>query len=581
MTSMNSIVGFLVAVAMVPTVAAEQSWELRAEFGSLKSGDPEIAILRLPDGRSIEVPIAALSPASQAAIRRAVSAAAPAPAPTDSGGDKVVTVRGPFGRSVRVPVPESIKDIECDAIHCRSAADAADVYRLALAGDRLTGEPRKAAEVRFREWAVMADKGLVRLGDRWVSPDEAGAAADEAEKLLRHAFELMRIGNAKQAGTELQKARRTDPECVKAIFVIGLAYAFVEKDLVKAAEQFADVVRLEPDNTAALNNLAVAEMQIPRYAPAVEHFRDAVQRASDPRPVVDNIAVAVKRGGDAATKMPAKVVEDLNTLYRLLLQDMKLKPSEGVTELKFLGPNNAPCTAGNPADIARFFDTSSSGPPVAMRRSLGFVVAPGHVVCPRQAVVGRDGTTLGEVAVELPGDRGQRIAAVLVAAPADGDVALLKCDGLSLEPLPLAAAMPSPPDISAVDLAGSPRIDKTLKAARGTALIPALEIQSRRRLFHTAVVPRGPGGGPIVDAGGRVTGMVAATPRTDTSGNTAGFGLPAEQIMAVISEHLPDLPRVEPGKDDMDAAERRALERTVLVVVSANPPGEHAQGWAR
>lgn len=559
----------LIALVVGPAIAAEQTWELRAEFESLRPGDPDVVVLRLPDGRPVEVPLAALSAAGQAAVRREAAAA------TESGGDKVVTVRGPFGRSVVVPVPESIKLVESDAIHCRTAADAADVYRLAIADERLTGAPRQAAEVRFRDWAAMAEQGLVRLGDRWVPPEAAQAATDEAVKAIQHAFELMRLDNGKQAAMELQKAQRIDPESGQANFVMGLGYALVQKDYAKAAEQFADVVRLEPENAVALNNLAVAEFRIPRYALAIDHFRAAVESATDPRPVLDNITAALKQTAGKGAKVPAKAVADLNSLYRLLIQDMKFKPAEGTTEIRLLGPDNAFCTAASSADIARLCE-SNHGKAVTKRWALGFVVARGHVVCPRHAVVGRDGAMLGEVAIELPADRGRRLKpAILVAAPADSGVAMLRCDDLAVAPLPLARQERASAEVTVVDRSGDSWLDVRLEPRTGRIADAAPGMQTPGRFFHTAVVPRGLGGAPILDAGGCVVGMVAPTPRTDASGNGAGFGIPVERIRPLVDELPADIRTAdEPGAD-------RGGKPAAAVVIVSVPAGIQRPGLDR
>lgn len=576
---MRAAFGWVVIVGTTAAIGAEQSWELRGEVVAIKPGNPEVAVLRLADGRAVEVPIDALAPASQAAARKA---AADSKASTAAGeGD--VTVRGPFGRPVRVPVPDSIKHVESDAIHCRSAADAADVYRLALAGTALAGEPRAAAEARLREWQGLADQGLVRLGDRWVPPEEARAASAEATKALKQALELMRLGNADLAEEELRKASRINPESGRASFVMGLAYALGPKNAVKAAEHLAEAARREPANAAVLVDLGVVEVQARRPANAVERFRAAMAVANDLQPVVDNVAWAVLLASDAKgnpalarNRMPDKVVDELNSLYMTLNQDRGLKATQGLREPQFVGPGGSVCRATTLADVAKLFESDAGETETVPSRALGFVVAPGHVVCPRRVLLRGDGSRFGHVAIELPGAGLRRLAAEVVDAPADGDVALLKCEGLSVEPLPLGSAPPFPPEIIAVDWAGAGGTDTPLRGARGAVLTPAGDAKGQARFLHSAVVSRGVGGGPVLDPAGRVVGMVAATPRTDALGNVAGFGLPVARIAAVVGR-LGKLPVAKATADDAAAAERRAVERTVVVLASngrlvADPP---------
>lgn len=570
-------VSVVAVVAASPARAVEQSWEIRGEFVALKAGEPEVVVLRLADGRTLEVPLESLAAPAQAAARRA--AAAGPPSAPEAGGE-IVTVRGPFGKPVRVSVPEIIKDVEADAIHCRTAAEAADVYRLFLADERITPESRAAAQARAREWVGMADQGLVRFGDRWVSPAEAQAAAAEATKVVDHALGLMRLGNGDLAEEELRKAARIDPESSRAHFVAGLAYALAVRNPTKAADQFTEAMRRSPDDPAILGNVAALEVLARRYTAVARHFRNALETAVDPGPVVENVAWAVKLAGDAKvnpalakSRMPDKTVDELNALYRTITQDLGLKPPASVSGPRFVDPRGVPCGAATVADVARQVEAAGA-PSLPQRRALGFVVAPGHVVCPREAVTSPDGTVLGDVTIELPTDRGRRRTATIVAAPKDTAVALLKCDGLEADPLPLATTMPPLPVISAVGRAGDSGLTVQLSAARGKVMTPALEVQARGRFVHTAMVPRGPGGGPILDESGRVVGMVAATPRTDASGNVAGFGIPVERIWPVIKDHLPDVEAAgnRTAGGDAAVAERHGVAGTVGVSASRVQP---------
>lgn len=584
---MSFAVWFAVGACLSAAAHADQAWEIQGDFVALKSGGSEVVVLRGADGQAIEVPLACLSESSQAAVRRAAAAVSTSIVSSGTGG---VVVRGPFGRMVTVPVPAAIKDVEADAIQCRGAADASDIYHLFLVGDRPTREQRAAAEKRLREWAAKADEGLVRLGDRWVPPAEAMAAAEEGDKVVDHALELMRLGNADLAEEELRKACRINPESGRASFIMGLSYALVPKNQLKAAEHFADVVHRDPENAAALADLAVLEVLTRRYGAVVPHFREALDHANDPLPIAENLAWVLKMAGAARAnpalaknRMPEKVVDELNALYRMVTQDLKLKPSDTIAAPRYLGPDGLPCSAASVADVARLFggDVMNRG---VRRRALGFVVAPERIVCPRELVMAPDGKTLEDITVMVPEAGGRHLTATVVAAPNNGDAVLLKCEGLSVDPLPLATTTPPLLDIAAVGGAGDSTVDTRIIAARGKVVARVLESESDSRFVHTAVVSRGLGGGPIVDAEGRVVGMVAATPRTDLSGNAAGFGLPVERIRAAIEEHLSDDAVADAGSGgDMATVERRALAGTVVVSAGQGQPtsGASAPGAPR
>lgn len=557
-------------VAVLPCEAADRAWEIRGELEVLHSGTPQIAVLRLLDGRRIEVPVDALSQESQAAVRAAAAALPPA-------GERGVTFRGPGGRTIRLDVAEVIKEVEADAVRCRSAREAAEVYRLFLAGNRPTPEQRAAAESRGRFWAEKSELGLVRLGDKWLPPTEAGAVKDEARKVLAHALELMRLGNADLAEDELRKASRLDPDSGRASFVTGLAYAKVATKPEKAVEHFTAAVEREPRNAAALNDLAVLEVLTRRHGAIARHFRQAVESAADPMPVAENIAWAVKLSGAAQVdpaqakyRMPERTIDDLNVLYRMVTQELKLKPSDEVGEPRYLGPDGSVCTATTLADVAALFEGAVEDD-AETRLALGFAVAPGHVVCPRQAITRADGSVFPEVWVESPQDRGNRFPATVVVAPDDCDVALLRCDGPTVEPLSLAAAMPPDSEIFAIDRSSESWLAPRIAVAPGMIVTSAGQPADAGRFTHTAVVPRGLGGGPIVDGAGKVVGMVAPTPRTDASGNAAGFGIPAERIRAVLSEHAPDADSSGDGAGPAEAGPRAIAGTVVVVATTATP----------
>lgn len=572
---MNPLIAVLVALGVgASRAAAEGPWEVRGEFQQLKSGVPEAVVLRLPDGRVVELPLDALSETSQAAARQAAADIHASDEGIADNRDAVI-VRGPFGKPVRVAVPEAIVDVETDAIHCRTAADAADVYRLFLARHNLDAARRAAAEARLREWTAQADAEVVRLGDRWVSAEDARRAAAEAADMVDHAITLMRDGNAELAEDELRKASRADPENGRASFIAGLTYAVVAKNPAKAAEYLAEAVSRDPTNAAALTDLAVVEVLTRRYANVARHFRDAIDNAADPRPVCDNVAWAVKFAGAAQSnpalarnRMPVKNVEDLNGLYRRITQDLGVKPPDAVTAPRFVGPSGSPCAAVTLVDIAKEFAAAGAAP-VKTRRSLGFVVAANHVVCPRSVLISADGTRLHQVAVEMPAKRGHMMAATVIAAPEDTDVALLKCEGLQTEPVPLATSMPSLPDITAVGRSGESWLESKFAGATGKVLTPALQVQARGRFVHTVPVPRDLGGGPIVDAAGLVIGMVAPAPRAEASGNAAGFGIPVERIRAVVAEHLPeDASDATGSRPERPSSQDGCIEGTVVVIAS-------------
>ena len=132
--------------------------------------------------------------------------------------------------------------------------------------------------------------------------------------------------------------------------------------------------------------------------------------------------------------------------------------------------------------------------------------------------------------------------------------------------------MPAQPEVAVVDRADDSWLVPRPTAVRGRVFAPLPEAQLRGRFLHSAVVPRGPGGGPIVDSAGHVVGMVAPTPRTDESGNTAGFGVAVERILQVIGEHISP---AQAGTGGQGASSNgQAILATVVVSRGERRPAE-------
>ena len=135
------------------------------------------------------------------------------------------------------------------------------------------------------------------------------------------------------------------------------------------------------------------------------------------------------------------------------------------------------------------------------RRGTGFVLSPGRVVTNSHHL--RDRTT----EVRFPDGRTEQ--ASVAGLDADGDLAVLEVDTGSAAPAPFAGGTAGLGDeVRALSRAGDglrvtygrvSAIDQTFRGPRGRTIIGAIE--------HTAPLPRGSTGGPLVDASGAVVAI--------------------------------------------------------------------------
>lgn len=162
----------------------------------------------------------------------------------------------------------------------------------------------------------------------------------------------------------------------------------------------------------------------------------------------------------------------------------------------------------------------------------GWVVRPGLVATNTHVIAGSD-----EIRVAAP--NGQTLPAVLVAVDVKNDVALLRVRGLTARPLRIAARVPQEDQVV---MLGYPR-DGPLTAVAATAGRPinvfTPDAYGERTRLRTVVplrgkVQRGDSGGPVVNAAGRVVGMMFAA---STKGG-GGFAVPAAKIEADLEGPL-------------------------------------------
>jgi S1-C subfamily serine protease len=556
---MTGLLALSVLAAPFVATGADRAWEFQGELVSLKPGNEAVAIFQLPDKTRIEVPLVALSNEGRDAIREVLDSA-----PSADGKD-VVTARGPLGKSVALAVPVVIKAVETDAIWCSSAEEAVLVYHLYLAGESLSADERSAAESRLSQWQKLAAEKRVRMGSEWVLPADRERIQREAGEMLQHAMQLLKSGNTKGSESELVKASRLDPENGRAEFVLGLAYA-LGGNLAEATEHFADACRRDPHDPWAVTNLAVCDYNAGRYGGVPARFRKVLDMVPDSQLVADNLGIAsvVLDTNKPKATVPAKVRADLNDLYRQVVQQLKLQPVENAAsrKLSYATPYGKGCSAGPAASLQVFLE-----PPrewvAGSRVASGVVIADGRILTSRR-VLGE----MGEVWVEDPASPGRRVAAVEVASLENPPVTLLRCEGLSVSPLPVAEKMPA----LGTEVMAAMRVEGPLFGSKPASGVGKLMSPTRADLdgcfIHSAAIPRGSDGGPIVDTTGRIVGLVAKAPRADASGGSLGLGYPVEGIWPLLKEQLSDLQPAQPGDPvpAWDTIQGRAAAATVRVM---------------
>jgi S1-C subfamily serine protease len=191
----------------------------------------------------------------------------------------------------------------------------------------------------------------------------------------------------------------------------------------------------------------------------------------------------------------------------------------------------------------------------------GFVIAP-HIIATNHHVI--------EGAEQLmmldPKDTTKHLAAELIAADEEIDVALIKCPKLDAPPLVMCQKLPPRgSDIMVLGYPLGPSFGANLKSTRGS-MVAMPDAANDHLCLYDALTNPGNSGGPCVDSEGRVVAVVRANP--GNIGGTYGAAIPMERAMPFFKKHVPDLESVStaPKKLEWTAVDVADAPSTVLIL---------------
>ncbi|QDT53480.1 Serine protease SplB precursor [Caulifigura coniformis] len=406
-------------------------------------------------------------------------------------------------------------------------------------------EARLAAEEP--RWNERKEKGLVRLGNRWVKPDVQNAAADKAKRLVSQATPLLRIGGFKEAINFLQEASDADGNSIEADFKLGLlgSTEWALLDAVNAEKHFKEVLRRSPDNVPALNNLAVAELKQRKHSQAIKHLSLAAALAPRCQEVSQNLGRSLFLDGQNRINLNADDERACAVVYSTLIAEGKGKEadvSKGFLLMNILLPKSERENPGSDPDRGQDLILTGSGS--------GFAVAPNLVLTNRHVAEHDVLGTADEIriAVSIKGQPVRRLKGMVVALSDEADLALVKFDALDARPLPLREAEGRLGE--EVAIVGFPRPDALgddLKFVRGS-------INSVRpdELLFDCIANQGNSGGPVLLAGGEVVSVYTFVKTVGDEVETKhGGGVPSTLARRFVQKHAPVLPAAadQAGRD--------------------------------
>ena len=500
----------------------------------LKAGD--IVRLKTKDGREIEVALGLLSAADQAFARPVVATTVMPEKPSAQ-----------LTRALRA------------ADRCRIPDEAIVILKV-FHDDPQTAPAEKAyAAGRIAELKDCAAKSLVRVNKKWVAKDEADAVRAKADELMRQGLALMKLKQEDAFKSKFNAAAALEPEEIRAEFLMGLIYTFGRQG-GKALPIFQKCLARDPENIAVLNNVAMLAAAKRDYATALSAWRRALDLRPDQK-VVHNVGRFLEQCTETTIKVPANIRDGLSLPYAELTSSGKFEATDDEVGWLLMLIEVSDLDIDLETDDDKKETKSPAPEPnddgTVIGSGTGFVVAPGYVLTNEH--VAMDGA-----AYEIQAPDGTRHKATRVAADAELDLALLKCEPLTAPPLVLHdAIVPRGTDVM---LFGYPEmlvLGASLKATRGSiSSLPDPQVNSK--YLYDAVSNAGNSGGPLCDAGANVVAVHSTG--YNTASRYAG-GVPSTQALEFVKKALPEFKPSAPSvaKLEWPKVDERAAASTMLI----------------
>ena len=524
------------------------TYSIDAEFVESKDGTVS---LRKPNDNVIRVSVSRLSAEDQAYLAEKASA--------NCASSTMPAVSSPLARKL------TFTQLVQSANRLRTAAEVLRLYKMFLQDENVTEADRKAAQKQLPTWEQRANKKMVRIGLRWLTPAEANDQKLQAHQLTAEALRLIEVGQFDAAIDKCLKASKTNEEDILADFLLGLGYALVGCNAEDANRHFAECVRRDPQHISALNNLALSEVRLQKYTQALAHWQTALELAPAAPEVIQNLGRLVYLPKQGSFRVPSGVKRRYSDLYAAAAVSAGAKDFNRRTGWLYMG-YYAPL-GSQPLDNKKSSSKPSKTSLITIGSGTGFVIHPGYILTNRHVVKDSAG-----LLIIPPGEDNQKLPATVagVAEGKDEDLAVIHCAGLKASPLPFIKEDTAPrgTEIMILGFPGMPS-GKTpsLKSTRG--IISGLPDESFNAYTLDAIANPGNSGGPICDDTGSVLGILYA--HTTPLAMNYTLGVPHSRALPLLKKLIPGYEQLPPKTEikKWSAVDDMVSRSTVLILVQS------------
>ena len=148
------------------------------------------------------------------------------------------------------------------------------------------------AKADMEMWQDRQARGLIKLGDKWITPEERDALRGQSSQEAIRLHDMLKQGRLKEATPILDKALAVDPQSMSLLYLRGVL-AYQQEQLPPSRMAFEAVVALAPDHAPTLNNLGVILWRQNAIGAALGYYDRALLAAPGSRDILDNIAEAL------------------------------------------------------------------------------------------------------------------------------------------------------------------------------------------------------------------------------------------------------------------------------------------------
>jgi tetratricopeptide (TPR) repeat protein len=142
------------------------------------------------------------------------------------------------------------------------------------------------------QWKDRQANGMVKVGAKWVLPEEKATMQEKALLVVDQARELLKQNKMRDAEATVTRALEADPTNVSALYLKGLIL-FRQDQIQPARKAFEAVKEAMPDYGPVLNNLAVIQWRQNQQVAAIGTYLAAMQAMPLNKELLNNVAEAL------------------------------------------------------------------------------------------------------------------------------------------------------------------------------------------------------------------------------------------------------------------------------------------------